>query len=172
MITIRASTWNIITQMVSPLLLVFVGVSLKLGRPGWLFPLLWMAAGLILGVAGFFWLPVTVRADTDGLTRVFILRRERIPWDEVRAVRRAKTGLSFRSLRHRTPAKQLSPIDQGRRWDSAGLSIVTASGREKVISESLETQEEYEGIRDLVHKHAPEVTWSASAPMAFLTRDS
>ncbi|MPZ71539.1 MAG: hypothetical protein GEU71_18775 [Actinobacteria bacterium] len=171
MVTIRSSTWNVITQTLSPLLLIFIGVSLKLGRSGWLLPLVWIGAGLALGFVAFYWLPIAASFDHEGITRRFLLRRQRISWDNVSAVIRTKSGFAFRRRGHDVDDHRVAPTDKHRRWESAGLAVVIAKGKELAVTERLETQDEYELIRTLTKKHAPEANWRASSPLSLLIRE-
>ncbi|MPZ54200.1 MAG: hypothetical protein GEU79_15965 [Acidimicrobiia bacterium] len=184
--TIRSSIWNIASQTLSPLILIFIGVSLKAGRPGWFFPLLWIGAGVFLGVAAFWWLPIAARFDDGGITRVFLFRREHLDWREVAAMTRTKTGFTFRTPARRHDDTRMdiltkrggeskkyrgrAPADKHRRWGGSGIAAVTSDGAEKVLTERLETQDQHEMLRDLTRKHAPDADWRVTAPGSLLSR--
>lgn len=137
-VTLRTSAFGRASLVVAPPLMIGIGAS---GAPN-VFPSLILTVGVLLLVSSLFFQPWSTTFAGDGIHRRCLLRRQTIPWDEVRSI-------------IRTPSR-------GR---VGGLMARTGPRRRHLLTDRAELIHEYDTLKEAVQRWAPEVSFVARPPI-------
>lgn len=152
-VAIYSSIRGLLTAAAAPTILIAVvilGLNREFRVSGVMIVLGVLA--LVLGGAALFDLPRRTEFGHEGVTRVCVLRRHRIPWDDILVIRRAR-GSTLANLRSRNP-------------DHTGVGpLVAKKGRVNyLLCNQSESRAEYDRIVDGMETWAPELVMSAARP--------
>jgi len=138
------------------LLLGAVGVQGVGARP---VPTVVLLLGAGLGLVVLLDLPRHSVFEDRGITRVCLLRRHFLPWDEVVAVERSRphTGTILRNLADR---------GLGEAQVSGGLTARGRGRRKWLLADNLESREEHRSLRAILDRLETPVMMRAPAPHA------
>ena len=107
---------------------------------------------VVLAGAALFDLPRQAVFAADGVTRVCVLRRHVIPWDDILVLRRAR-GSMFANLRSRNPEHI-----------GVGPLIAKVGRRNYLLCNQSESRKEYDRIREGMTVWAPDLVMGAARP--------
>jgi hypothetical protein len=141
-VVVHASLRGLLAAFVTPVLLV------ALGAMGWAsigarpVPLTFLLVGAALGAVVLFDYPSRVEFDRNGVHRVCPLRRQSLPWERVRSFERPRPSsmATLRNLRERPD----EPLVSG------GLIARSQGRRRWLLTDRVESREEYDRLRDLL----------------------
>jgi hypothetical protein len=155
-VVIHTSVRGLLAAFTTPILLIglgWLGVSGIGTRP---VPLAFLGTGLALGLVVLYDHPSRVQFDRDGVHRICPLRRQRLAWDRVSAIERPRpSSLSaLRNLRERPD----EPIVSG------GLLARGHGRRRWLLSDRIESRDEYDRLRELVLSLPTTVRLRAARP--------
>jgi hypothetical protein len=141
-VVIHTSVRGLVAAFTTPTLLVglgWLGINGIGARP---VPLAFVAMGLVLGAVVLYDHPSRVQFDRAGVHRVCPLRRHTLPWDQLHAIERPRpTSIAtLRNLRERPD----EPIVSG------GLLARGRGRRRWLLSDRLESRDEYDRLRELL----------------------
>jgi hypothetical protein len=155
-VVVHTSIRGLLAAFATPLIL------LALGAIGWSsigprpVPVVFFAAGAILGVVVLYDHPNRVVFDRAGIHRLCPLRRHHLAWDRVAAIERPRPSsmATLRNMRERPD----EPITSG------GL-IARGTGRRRwLLTDRLESRAEYDRLRDLLVRLGSPVRLRAARP--------
>lgn len=139
-LVLHSSRWRLGLQWSAPVALLAIALpSLSTSGPR-PFPLVLLGLGLVAAVVVLADLPVRSEFDRDGVVRICLLRRQRLPWSTVVAL-------------ERTPGRpRRRSDDDGPRPPSAGRGLVARTGprRLHLLVDRRESHAEWHALRDLL----------------------
>jgi hypothetical protein len=160
-VTIYASWRGAITSLLSPAVLLGLGLAGILIGDANVVAIVLAVIGLVLAAIVVLDYPQRVEFHAAGIDRVCLLRRHRMPWQDIRAIQRARgTMVSYIRLRNAgdTPTAPQSP--------TGGLVARGANSRRWLLCDRIESQPEFDAIRRIVEDNADWVAISAARPAA------
>jgi hypothetical protein len=157
-VALHVSLRGLAAVFVSPLLLLGLGLASLLSVGQHPVPLAFVVTGgaiLVYVVLGF---PHRIVLDRDGFQRECLLRRHFVPWHQVASIDRTRptTAAAIRSL-SASPADS-EPIVSG------GLMASGRGRRQWMLTDSVESQDEYDRLRDLLDSVETHVALRARRP--------
>lgn len=156
-VTIYSSWRGIVAGFVSPLLVLSIGAIgvNAIGFRG--VPRVITSIGTILLLISLFDLPLHTRFDAAGIHRRCLLRRQTLPWDNVKMLQRARGNLkSYVQLKGAA----------NERMPSGGLVAVVGRARRYQLTDRIECRSEFDMLRDVVRLREGEVEMTAVRPAA------
>jgi hypothetical protein len=155
-VVIHTSVRGLLAAGLTPLLLVGLGVLGWAGigvRP---VPMTFLLVGAALGVVALVDYPSRVEFDRAGVHRVCALRRHSLPWERVAALERPRPS-SVATLRNLREQPDLPVV-------SGGLLARSTGRRRWLLTDQLESRDEYDRLRELVTDVASPVRMRAARP--------
>ena len=154
-VTIYSSWRGIAVSFLTPLLLLSIGL-LGINAVGFrVVPIAFSAFGAGLMAVSLLDLPLQTHFDTNGVHRRCLLRRQTIPWDDVRLIQRARGNVkSYLQVRGSTSD----------RLPSGGLVVVVGRVRRYQLTDRIESRSEYDMLRDVVRLREGDVEVTAVRP--------
>lgn len=156
---IHSSLRGWVNAAISPvLLLTLAGAAIASGGTG---PVPTVLALLGLGLVGVvvFDLPRHSRFTPDGVTRVCLLRRHELPWEQLVAIERTRPNTL-------TAARNLTESDHTARQVSGGLLARGTGRRRWLLTDNVESRAEHEALTALLERHGIRVPLRAGRPHA------
>lgn len=144
-VVLHSSIVRLTLTIAAPMLLLALGVwSLTLRV--WLPTILLTVVGVATAAVVLFDLPLRAEFDRDGVTRVCVLRRQRLPWTRVVALERAIA---------RPPRRRPGDDEtRSRVRQSQGLVARLGPRRVSLLVDRRESRREFEAVGDLLRKRA------------------
>lgn len=157
---VHTSVRGLLAAAVTPLVLVALGAAALLdGRGPAIVPLVLVLVGLAAGLVAVGDMPRRVEFDRTGLTRVCLLRRQRVPWERIVAIERSRPSST-------TVARNLAER-RGSRGDPRVSGGLIARGRPRgrwLLTDRVESREEHEELRRLLDHAERPVAMRAPPP--------
>jgi len=160
-VTIYASWRGTVTSLLSPVVLLGLGLAGILIGNANAVAIVLAVLGLVLAAIVVLDYPQRVEFHAAGIDRICLLRRHRMPWADIRALQRARgTLVSYIRLRNAgdTPTAPRSP--------TGGLVARGAKNRRWLLCDRIESQPEFDAIRQVAADNAGWVAISAARPAA------
>jgi len=150
------STWRgMLANLSAPVILIGVATIAMVRGDGFsVGATIVLVLGLILAYVALFDLPVQCRFASDGIERRCLLRRHRIDWDSVIALRRA-SGSVVRG--HRLEGANRLSVGMG------GLAATVGRHRYMLVNH-VESRDEYTELSSALASWAPTVPIAAAPP--------
>jgi hypothetical protein len=157
-VVIHTSVRGLLAAFVTPLILVtlgLMGVASIGARP---VPVTFLVVGLLLGAAVLADYPSRVEFDRAGVHRICPLRRHSLPWERIAAFERPRpTSIAtMRNMRERPD----EPLVSG------GLIARSRGRRRWLLTDRVESREEYDRLRQLMDTVGARVRLRAPRPHA------
>jgi hypothetical protein len=153
-LVLHSSVARLALRATTPLLLLWLGSVAMIGGAS---PLAYglLTAGLVTAAVLLLDQPVRVEFDQNGVNRVCLLRRHRLPWSQVVAIERARGG----GLRRAVARADASPaLPRGR-----GLVARAGARRVFFLVDRSESHAEHAELRQLMRNRA--TTLRAGSPL-------
>lgn len=154
---VHSSLRGLLSAVATPLVLLALGIGATISTSevrG--VPVALIAAGAVLGVIVAFDYPRHTRFDERGISRVCMLRTQRLRWSDIVAIERAPRRTLAR-------VRQLANRDE-RAHNSGGL-VARGSGRSRwLLSDHAESAEEHDRVRTLLDHLDVSTTLRARRP--------
>jgi hypothetical protein len=141
-VVVHTSIRGLLAAFATPVLLVALGLLGWSGIGARPVPLTFLLVGAALGAVVLFDYPSRVEFDRNGVHRVCPLRRQSLPWERVRSIERPRPSsiATLRNLRERPD----EPLVSG------GLIARSQGRRRWLLTDRVESREEYDRLRDLL----------------------
>lgn len=144
---------------ISPLLLLLLGGAAMGATGSGPVPAALVLLGLLLLAVVVLDLPRHTRFTPEAVTRVCLLRRHTLAWDQLVAIDRTRPNTL-------TSARNLAERDRSARQVSGGL-IARGAGRKRwLLTDNLESRAEYDALAALLERHEIPVPLRAVRPHA------
>ncbi|WP_052667600.1 hypothetical protein [Nitriliruptor alkaliphilus] len=159
-VVVHTSVRGLLAAAVTPLVLVALGAAALIdGRGPAIVPLVLLLVGLAAGLVAVGDMPRRVEFDRTGLTRVCLLRRQRVPWERVVAIERSRPSSATvaRNVVERRESKGDPRISGG----------LIARGRPRgrwLLTDRVESREEHDELRRLLEHAERPVAMRAPPP--------
>jgi hypothetical protein len=155
-VVIHTSVRGLVAAYLTPLILVVLGVTgaAHIGaRP---VPVTFLVVGGLLGAVVLVDYPTRVEFDHAGVHRVCPLRRHSLPWERIAAFERPRptSMATVRNLRERPDEP----------FVSGGLIARSKGRRRWLLTDRVESRDEYDRLRDLMHTVGARVRLRAARP--------
>jgi hypothetical protein len=158
-VTIYTSLRGVITSLISPTILLGLGIFGLTAGSANAVALVLTVLGALLALVTLLDYPQRVEFHETGIDRVCLLRRHRLRWEDVRAIERARgTLLSYVRLRNAgdEPTAPRAP--------SGGLVARGPKGRRWLLCDRIESQPEFDAIKAEIASRADWVAIAAARP--------
>ncbi|MFQ5948627.1 MAG: hypothetical protein ACE5KX_07195 [Acidimicrobiia bacterium] len=159
-ITIYSSWRGLIAAGFSPAFLVgWGGYGVIVGGPR-PFPLVLITLGALIGAVSLFDYPRKTRFTPEGVERICLLRRHRIPWKAISSLERARGSRPRRRRRFLAGDVEREP----RLSTFGGLVAVSGRRRHYLLVNQCESREEYDKLIAKVGEWSPQTFIRATQP--------
>jgi hypothetical protein len=157
-VVLHTSLRGLLSAYVAPAILMALGVMGWAGIGARPVPVTFLLVGVALGAVVLLDYPRRVRFDRAGVHRICLLRRHSLPWERLAAFERPRPSstATLRNMRERPD----EPIISG------GL-IARGTGRRRwLLTDQLESRDEYDRLRELLDTIGVPVRLRAPRPHA------
>jgi hypothetical protein len=155
-VVVHTSIRGMLAAAATPIILIALGL-LGAANIGWRpVPAVFLAVGALFGLVALLDYPGSTVFDAQGLQRRCALRRQRLPWEKLVAIERPRpsSAATLRNMRERPD----EPIVSG------GLLARGRGRRRWLLTDRLESRQEYDRLRELLWRLGSPVRLRAARP--------
>jgi hypothetical protein len=156
-VSLHASLRGLAVVFLSPLLLIVIGTASVVSVGQHPVPLVLAGLGVVLLLVAAVDVPHRVEFSPRGIRRVCLLRTASVPWEDVVAIQRGRPTAA-------TTLRNLRPEPNEEARVSGGLLARGRGRRRWLLTDSVESQDEYDRLRELLATLSTPVAMRAPRP--------